>query len=148
MRAALLSLTLLGAAVAAGWAAAATPTKASWARQANAICRVELTRVHALRQPGQGDIAGLVTYLDRAIAIANPYTARIARLPRPASERPSIAQWVGIQYLAVREIRQLQAALKVRDMNKTASLLATLTRQGNRSDALARRLGAGVCAQS
>ena len=148
MRAALLSLTLLVAALTAGTASAAPPTKASWARGANAICRVELARVHALRQPAQGDVGGLVTYLDRAIAVANPYTARIARLPRPASERMTIAQWVGIQYRAVREIRQLQDALRLRDMNRVASLLTALTQQGKRSDALARRLGAGVCAQS
>jgi hypothetical protein len=129
-------------------AAAAVPTKASWASGANRICRLELDRIHALQRPAQGDVAGTVAYLQKAAAISNPLTKQIAALPRPASEATPIKRWLGTQWEAMAKLRRLSDAISAHDATEAATLSQALTVLGVRADAIAKRLGATVCAQS
>lgn len=145
----ILTLLALGlAVVTASTASAGAPTRASWAQGANRICRAELTKMHAVPRPAQNDYPGLVAYLDRAVAITTPYTDRIAALPRPASERKLIAQFVSIQRGAVKQIRLLQDAVRAHDIGRIAGIALVLGKRGQTSDRIARKLGAAACASS
>ena len=139
---------LVCACVAASAAAAATPTKSSWAAGANRICRLELTRLHALPKPAQGDVTGTVAYLQRVVAITNPLTRQIAALPRPAAEATPIRQWLATQWSAAGMAGRLSDAVTAGDSAGVSLVVRQITALGVRADALARRLGAAVCAES
>ena len=141
-----LILAALGALVVADTAVAATPR--SWARGANGICALQLKRIRAVPRPPAGDALRTAAYIDKVDAVADPLTRQIAALPRPASEGPLIRSWLAAGAVVSAYNRQLADALRAGDSARASRQIRTLTAAGARADAIARRLGANVCAES
>jgi len=139
-------LAALGALAIADAAVAATP--ASWARGANQICALQLQRIRAIPRPPAGDPIRAAAYIDKVDAVADPLTRHIAALPRPVSEGTLIRSWFAAGATVSAHNRRLADALRAGDSARASQQIQTLTAAGARADALARRLGARVCAQS
>jgi hypothetical protein len=129
-------------------ASAATPTRATWAKGANSLCGAEIRTLHALPAPAQGDISGTAAYMRRIVAVGSPFTSKIAALPRPGSERAQIAAWITTERRVEADALAVARALDRRDRAAAVSWLTAMTREAARTDVIARRLGAYVCAQS
>jgi hypothetical protein len=141
---AVLLAVLVAALFSATAASAAGPTRASWARAANAICTGENAQVRELPKVTSA------TFLSDLKSIAKYATAtvdQLAAIPRPANEAKSIASLIAkgktmnrlVLRQAIPAAQSGNAALTNSTMGKVGSL-------GDQSNALARKLGAARCA--
>jgi hypothetical protein len=136
----------LAALAAAGSATAATPTKTSWATSANTACRTANAQIRRLPKVTSNQV--FVADLRATVRIGASMNAKLAAIPRPASERKAIGSLLAITVAQQRLFAEMIPAVQQGDQ-ATMSRLATkgdkLNTQYNR---LALALGAHVCAEN
>ncbi len=132
------------ATITAGSASAHMPTNASWVTSANAVCNSENRQIEHLPRPSS--LATEIADLSATAQIGTQGTADLSAIPRPTSERLSIAALVkdaraGIPLIheAITAFQKGDAALLLR-VQKAAQTL------NDESNALATTLGARICA--
>ncbi len=124
---------------------AAAPTKSSWARAANAICTKGNAEIRAL--PALSSAAVLISDLTKAEQIEVSEDAKFARLEAPSSERATVAALLANDRSSETLIvKQLVPALKRGDSSSASTFNAKGQRLSDAYNALARKLGATVCA--
>jgi hypothetical protein len=133
--------------VAPSLATAASPTRASWAAAANTSCAT--VNAYVRSRPAPQTVAQLILFYRDVLAKTKPEASALASIPAPAADRPAIARLVAILRLQNREVEhQLIPAFVRREQAAVESVGALLVRQGSRFNAIARSLGARVCAEN
>ena len=127
-------------------AAALSPTLASWAKRANALCRETLGKVDGLESAQTPE--ELQERLETTLELASDLATRLSALPRPAGEDGR--QIERLLALAARSNEALSRAVAIGSSPATAADFADHMdeshRLGERFDALAVRVGAKECA--
>ena len=145
MRRALSLVVLALAGAAATSASAAPPSLEAWAGQANAICAQGQREQKKIPEPKTN--AQLASYLEFSFARVRHDIGAVRSLPRPPAVSAEIGRMLGFLQQVIGLEPQLVAA--ARKGNKAG--FARLSAQGqgltNRANAIARRLGATVCAR-
>ena len=100
--------------------ASGTLPKADFVTQMNAVCADVQSQRDALPTPGQGDYAGLVTYIEGVLRLFPVYVARVKILVARSADRAELTQkWVVVEEadyaLAEPVLVKLLAAAKARD---------------------------------
>jgi hypothetical protein len=128
-------------------ASGASPSRTSWARAANAICTAE--NVEIARLPDAKTTALLISEFPTVIRFQESVDSKMAAVPRPDNERAMIAsllaldrkvEVVGMTKL-LPEIRRHPSSWSASQINRKFQTL------GGKYNALARELGATVCAE-
>jgi hypothetical protein len=126
-------------------AAAATPTRASWSASATGICR---TGIAQIRKLPTGTAPAVRAARFRAIArIVTRENAKLAVLPRPASELPNIAFFLSKSRALVALYGQAARAEDANDKPAFSGVLTMIKEVGYYYDFSARVLGARVCTE-
>lgn len=127
-------------------AAARTPTTASWAKAANAICATANAQIRLLPKLTTATYLGDV----RATGYAASREARqLAAIPRPTTERTLIAAFIENAQTSSRMIvQQFVPAVERHDSASIARLGKRIGKLGLQFNAMARKLGARVCAEN
>ena len=128
-------------------AAAATPSKSSWARAANSICARADAEVRMLPTPTSKRI--LIADIRAMAAIATRAYADLAAIPVPRSERHQVELLVAVGRRGTSlSVHQLVSAVQRNDSTAARRLERRLTESESRYNATARALGARVCAEN
>src|SRR5262249_22906036 len=123
------------------------PTTAGWARAADAVCAVVNAGVRKLPAPTSND--GLVADLRAITRLSVDEHARLSAIPRPAGDRTSIARLLTILRTQNRIFSsELIPALQRNDTVAATRLFRQNDQLGREFNALARRLGARICAEN
>ena len=123
------------------------PAQAGWARAANAVCAAVNADVRKLPAPTSG--AALVADLRAIVRLSVDERAKLAAIARPAGDRASITRLLTI--LRTQNTifsSQLIPALRRNDTVAATRLFRKNDRLGTEFNAIARRLGAQVCAEN
>jgi hypothetical protein len=123
--------------------ATASPTKASWVLAANARANAEFWRLPGLTSEAVGISDILATE-----PIARAADRKVARSPRPASEQRSITRLVSNEAYQRSVVAQFAEAAARSRTARVPAPEANLSKLSTQYDAVARSLGAGVCAQT
>ena len=123
----------------------APPTRASWSAGANRICAVGNAYIRALPRPTTSAL--LVADL-RAIFIRQErWLPEVASLPVPVRDRAPVGRLVALLRAGQGVYgRELIPALARGDQKAAGRASAKLAALGRGADAIARKLGANVCA--
>jgi hypothetical protein len=141
-----LSQVLALAAVWVGPATASSPTKASWARAANAVCRsVNGDVQHLPTLTSAGTAVSDLRAIERITLTAD---TEIAAIPRPLIERGSIERLLSNQASQRSVAAQIALAVKRNDALGESSHGAQLAKLSRKYNAIAQSLGAAVCADT
>ena len=125
-------------------APAATPTRAGWAKAANAVCAIENTQIRALpkitSQTFVADLEAIAKYATRAVN-------RLATIPRPPAEAEPIASM--LEKIEAQNKLVLGTAIPAAQHGNAATtnrVMAQVVKLGDQATAIAKRLGAATCA--
>jgi len=144
-----LTATLIGflAALAAVTSATAvTPTKTSWATSANTACRTANAQIRKLPKVTSNQI--FVADLRATVGIGPPMNAKLAAIPRPASERKAIASLLAITRTQQHLLAAMVPAAQRGDQATMSRLVTNGDKLNTHYNQLALALGAHVCAEN
>ena len=144
MRRAALGLVVL-LSVGCGGGGGGRLSKAEYSKQADAICTKYNAKIRALGRPTS--IAGLPTYVDRALPLARKGTAELRALEPPKDEEQTAKEWLDQNDSVVGSMERLRDAAKKGDRAGIQAALTEASSANQTANRLARRLGLGVCAQ-
>ena len=143
-----LVVTLVVSVVVAG--PAASQTRAQWAKAADAICAREYAEIHAVQRSVYANppktIRGFARLLNAIITGMDRVHRGIAALPRPSSDRATIASMLSSLGRMIKELRLARDAALARDRLGYAVHTERGAALARQVDRLALRLGARVCA--
>jgi hypothetical protein len=127
-------------------------TRQSWARQANAICAREYTKIDAAvndatRNPPT-TVAAWARWVDRMLAPMNRMRRDLAALQTPEPDRRSIGRALSLLDRAISEVRLARKAMAARDFNAYTRHMQRGTAAGRQADAIFTHLGAKACAST
>jgi hypothetical protein len=123
------------------------PTTASWARAANAVCAAVNTSVRKLPAPSSGD--GLLADLRAIARLSADEHTKLAAIARPAGDRVSIVRLLTIlRTQNTMFSSELIPALRRNDTVAATRLFRKNDQLGSVFNAIARRLGAQICAEN
>ena len=146
MRLRLASATVVVIIGAVGSAGASTPTRASWAAAANKICGKANAFVRSLPTPTTQKV--FIADARATIRISPGVDRALAAIPRPANERSKIQALIAASQLETSLLPQFLRAMTRNDQGSMRRLGGRLDRLDSRFNALARQLGARVCAEN
>ncbi len=142
-RAVLLAVLLIALLLVAA-APAATPTKAGWAKAANAVCAIENTQVRALpkvtSQTFLSDLGAIAKYATQAVN-------HLAAIPRPPADAEPIASM--LEKIKAQNKLVLGTAIPAAQHGNAATtnrVMAQVGKLGDQANEIAKRLGAATCA--
>lgn len=132
------------------------PSRATFAREADAICRPALAQLRAVKQRvdaagGDDDpdviFARSAALLRRGARISRTTFDRIEALDEPAEGRDAIDGWVASNRRQAALTVALAGAFDAQDQTRIAQLSEAVDALEERNSATARGLGMGACAQ-
>lgn len=132
-------------------------SKASFIKDADAICREGNTKVKALqddiaaaqRNSDQRQVyADLARLTAQSARLSAPYVARLDALDTPADDRDALKAWIAGARRQIEAVRRLSAAFRAGDDTRIATLAEQVDALAMRANAFARRYGMRDCAQS
>ncbi len=143
----MLGLAVAAALVAVGHAGAAAPTRATWAGAANKRCAVAYA---AIRRLPTITTATFVSDLRATLRIGKTLNNQLAAIPVPASEVPTVRKLIAISRGQATLLEQYLAAIDAGDQATVKRLATRIAKDtsGDRFNAIARSLGARVCAEN
>ena len=128
-------------------ASAGTPTTATWAAAANAVCASGNAGIRALPKPTTPAL--LVGDIRKTLTLAQHLTSRLAQIPRPPAESRAIGTLLSVSRTQNSIVAQrLLPALVRGDQAAATSAGNALGPLDTRFNRLARSLGARVCAEN
>jgi hypothetical protein len=139
-------IAFIAALAAAGSATAATPTKASWATAADATCRTVNAQIRRLPKITSNQV--FVADLRATVRIGAAMNAKLAAIPRPASERKAIGSLLAITVAQQRLFDEMIPAVQRGDQATMSRLAAKGDKLNTQYNRLALTLGARVCAEN
>ncbi len=145
---------VLAAAVALAGCGDSGPTRAEFARQADAVCAPELVKLRALREridTAGGDSRAVFSrsaaLLRESTAVGRAAYDRIEALERPSEAEEQIAGWIAAERRQAALTDRLAGAYEARDDARIAQLSGRADQQAGATVAAARELGMRACAQ-
>jgi hypothetical protein len=131
----------------AGHAVASPPTRASWAAAANKHCAVANAKVRRLPKIAAST---LIPDIRATLRIGKVLTAQLAAIPVPVSERATVRTLMAISHGQIALLQKYVDAVDAGDLAAVKRLTTTIAndRSGDRYNAVARSLGARVCAEN
>lgn len=144
---ALAGLTMTVALVLASQAAAGGASNARWAAAANKACAASYAKVEALPRVTTRDLA--VADLRAVVRLSKQLTQQLSQIPAPPSERSTVGQLLQLAISGNSIVeRQLVPALLMDDEVAVARYSTQSSQIGARFNAVARALGARICAEN
>lgn len=132
------------------------PSRAAFARGADAICRSALARLSAVKQrideAATGTDAGLILsdsarLLREGAGVSRAAADRIAALEKPREAADAIDAWVASNRRQAAQTEALAAAFRAGDQARIGRLSATVGALEQRNNATARGFGMRSCAE-
>ena len=118
-------------------------TKQDVIARGNAICAGALRDLRATPTPAGGSLSGLATYLQSVLPTLQREASNLQALPRPATDRALLNQYLSAIRLSQASDRALLAAARRGDQTAVNQALAQL--QANPASSLAARYGLAQC---
>ncbi len=143
------SLSLAVAALVAGCSSpsSATPSKASYDKQADAICKTysakENSAASALTSSTTN--AQIVSALNKAISLGEEGSKKLQALPKPTGERAALNKAFTAQTALVDQLKKVLQAAKANDAEAFKSAASGLTTMGSSLDQQFDALGLTTC---
>ncbi len=126
---------------------ASAPTKASFDKQANAICRTYNAKLSAMSTAvsNASSVSQVESGMEAAITDASQMSARLKALPEPAGERATLDQAFAAQDAQLQRIKGLFDAVEQNDNAKVESGETALNAATGPLDKQFDALGLGSC---
>jgi hypothetical protein len=123
----------------------AAPTKASYATQANAICKEFNGKLNAIGSSSGQSLSQVQALLAEAVPLAERGQAKLEALPKPSDESAALNKVYAAQQTQVNQLKALANAVNAGDATKIQSISATLNALGGPLNSQFDALGLTAC---
>lgn len=120
------------------------PTRVEYVRRANAICRDYHAKTAALGAAPR-TVAGLDAYASRTMRLLDQTTVRLRALPVAAGDEALVARWLAALGNLQVDVARIRDRARANDLAGVRRAAFVAQRDDERANALASRLGLGVC---
>jgi hypothetical protein len=126
---------------------ASAPSKASYDKQANAICQTFNSKLKSVGSAISSSSSGtqVASALTDAISVAEQGSAKLEALPKPSGDNTALNKAYAAQDAQVTQMKQLVAAIKQNDAAKAQSTEAALNASNDPLNAQFDALGLTTC---